>query len=104
MKVHNWPVLDEHQYYIRDKQGIIWFVDGQYGSGIATAVTSKGAISVGLSVLRDLRGPLHLLEFLNQNNGILDQVPTIDPKQNLNEAKQEIVATTEAEARGLTNG
>lgn len=101
MKVHNWPVLDEHQYYIRDKQGIIWLVDGQYGSGIATAVTSKGAISVGLSVLRDLRGPLHLLEFLNQNNGILDEVPTIDPQQNLNAPIQEIQAVTEEDAKRL---
>lgn len=101
MGVHNWPVIDEHQYYLRDKHGVIWFVDGQHGSGIATAVTSKGSISVGLSILRDLRGPLHLLEFLNQNNNILDQLPTIEPKAKLTEAKQEIVATTEAEARAL---
>ena len=104
MGVHNWPVVDEHQYYLRDNQGVIWFVDSQYGNGVATAVTSKGSISVGLSVLRDLSGPLHLLEFLNQNNNILDQLPTIEPKQDLNKPVQEIVARTEAEGRALLSG
>lgn len=96
-----WPTVDEHQYYIRDRFGVIWFVDGQHGTGVATAVTSQGAISASLSVLRDLRGPLHLLAFLNQNNGILDQVPTLDPQPNLLEAKQEIIAVTEDDLKRL---
>lgn len=96
-----WPTIDEHQYYVRDRFGVIWFVDSQHGAGVATAVTSQGAISASLSVLRDLRGPLHLLEFLNQNNGILDKVPTIEPQQNLLQAKQEILAVTEDDFKRL---
>lgn len=100
MKPHNWPKLNEDsQYYVRDNQGIIWFADTQYGAGVVTAVTSAGTISVGLSILRDLRGPLHILKGLDGD--ILDQLPTVAPKQDLNAPVQEIIARTEAEARAL---
>lgn len=103
-QVHNWPVLDEHQYYVRDNQGVIWFVDSQFDKGVATAVTSKGVISVGLNVLRDLRGPLHLLEALNQNNGILDGFPTIEPQPKLTEAQQVVTARTREDVLRAENG
>lgn len=100
MKVHNWPTVDEsYQWYLRDNMGVIWFADTQFGAGVATAVTSQGSITVGLSVLRDLRGPLHILKGLDSD--ILDQLQTIEPKKNLNAAIQEIKAVTEEDAKRL---
>lgn len=100
MKVHNWPTFNEEcQYYIRDNQGVIWFADTQFGDGVVTAVTSKGSITVGLSVLRDLRGPLHILK--NLESEILDRLPTIAPKQKLTEPIQRVVARTEEEFKAL---
>lgn len=100
MKVHNWPKAPEpYQYYVRDRCGVIWFVDMQYDSAIATSVTSAGSLSVGFSVLRDMRGPLHDLKFVVN---VLESFPTIDPVPKLTEPKQEIVAVTEAEARALS--
>jgi len=102
MKVHTWPTFNEEcQYYIRDNQGVIWFADTQFGDGVVTAVTSKGAITVGLSVLRDLRGPLHILKNLDAE--ILDQLPTIEPKPKLTEAVQEILARTEDDFKRLNS-
>lgn len=100
MKVHNWPKRGEHQYYVRDNQGIIWFVDSQFDTGVATAVTSAGSLSVALSGLRDLRGPLHILNALDTD--FIREFPTIDVQPKLTEPKQEIIATTEAEARALS--
>lgn len=96
---HRWPSFDPaHQYYLRDNHGVIWFVDTQYENGVVTAVTSGGSISVALRVLRDLRGPLHILKELDE---VLGSFPTIDPQPKLTEPQQVVVATTEAEARKL---
>lgn len=100
MKVHHWPTFNEEcQYYIRDNMGVIWFADTQFGDGVVTAVTSKGSLTVGLSILRDLRGPLHILKNLDEE--ILDRLPTISPKPKLTEAVQEIVARTEDDLKAL---
>jgi hypothetical protein len=98
VKVHHWPTFNEdYQYYVRDNQGLIWFADTQFGDGVVTAVTSKGALTVGLNILRDLRGPLHILKDLGPH--ILNQLPTIEPKPRLTKAQQEIIARTEADLK-----
>lgn len=97
-QTHRWPTFNaDHQYYIRDQMGVIWFADTQFGDGVVTAVTSAGSITVALRVLRDLRGPLHILKELEE---VLDIFPTIDPQPKLNEPVQEIVARTEADLKG----
>lgn len=97
-----WPTVHEHQYYLRDKYGVIWFADTQYGDGVVTAVTSQGTMSASLSRLRDLRGPLHILQDLGPE--ILDRLPTVAPKQNLLSAQQDVIAVTEAEFKEVSGG
>lgn len=95
-----WPEVYEHQYYVRDRFGVIWFADTQFGFGVVTAVTSQGTISAALTKLRDLRGPLHILKDLGPE--VLDQLPTIEPEQNLLEAQQSVLAVTEADSKRLS--
>jgi hypothetical protein len=93
-----WPSYVEGQTYVRDRIGVIWLLVPEYDGGIATTATASGVTSVGLNVLRNLRGPLHILKF---DQGMLDQFPTFHPEPELNKPKQEIVARTEHEARQM---
>jgi hypothetical protein len=96
--LHHWPTYVEGQKYVRDRIGVVWLLDPFYDGGIATTATYAGPYSVGIRQLRDLRGPLHILDLKQE---ILDQFPTIEPEPDLTKPIQEIVATTEAQARSL---
>ena len=92
-----WPPV-ENPTYVRDRLGVIWLLDPIYSETVAVTATSHGQFSVSTTILRDLRGPLHILTTLGT---IVNEFPTMDPEPQLTKPVQEVLARTEEEAKNL---